>query len=636
MRNGKVIAALQAACLVMTGGTARLPAEPLTVQAADRYDSGVFNGLIYEDYGTKCRINGFTSELPADLVIPAKIEGMKVEWIGEGAFKGCTGLKSVTIPDTVRSIITDSFRDCTALESVTFPESTERVLISGNPFAGTPWFAAQKAKDPLVIAYRSVIDGTGCSGEVTVPDQVDEITEGAFAGNNAMTSVKMPETLVSIGREAFRACTALETVTVPGGLERIESKAFQGCSSLRALTVGEGVQTIESYAFEDCAKLKTVSFPQSLREIKVYAFAKCAALESVTLPERVKIVGAGAFTDCTALKQLTCLNYYTVLTGRKPHADVSYDNGISVSNSGEYSKKFTYSGVVRSYSGASPERYAKELGIRYESLGDPPLTGKCAAEMFWAMDQDTLYIEGTGRMDSYFGYDSSYGDDRAECYMNVPPWFMFRDRIKQIVVGAYVTQIASAGFAEMPVLERISFMNPDCLIPSGKYTVCNGLDDEKKCYYQGVIAGYSGSTAKKYAENSGWLFEALDAGTAVTTAAGTGTQPVTTAAASGTTATTAVPAVTTAPVTTGETGQKGQTGDVTGDGLVSIDDAQTVLKDYTEGVAGKASKFTAQQKKAADIDGNGQVSVEDAQWILKYYTEKNVAGKNITWADILK
>ena len=45
--------------------------------------------------------------------------------------------------------------------------------------------------------------------------------------------------------------------------------------------------------------------------------------------------------------------------------------------------------------------------------------------------------------------------------------------------------------------------------------------------------------------------------------------------------------------------------------------------------------LTAEQIKAADIDGSGEVSVEDAQLILKYYTEKDVAGKDINWDDIL-
>ena len=45
-------------------------------------------------------------------------------------------------------------------------------------------------------------------------------------------------------------------------------------------------------------------------------------------------------------------------------------------------------------------------------------------------------------------------------------------------------------------------------------------------------------------------------------------------------------------------------------------------------------KLTAEQIKAADVNGDGEISVEDAQWLLKYYTEKYVAGKDITWDDI--
>ncbi len=76
-------------------------------------------------------------------------------------------------------------------------------------------------------------------------------------------------------------------------------------------------------------------------------------------------------------------------------------------------------------------------------------------------------------------------------------------------------------------------------------------------------------------------------------------------------------------------------GDVNGDGEISVEDAQRTLKAYTERTAGKDNGLTDAQIKAADINGNGEVSVDDAQLILKYYTEKFVAGKNITWDDLL-
>ena len=77
-------------------------------------------------------------------------------------------------------------------------------------------------------------------------------------------------------------------------------------------------------------------------------------------------------------------------------------------------------------------------------------------------------------------------------------------------------------------------------------------------------------------------------------------------------------------------------GDISGDGAVSIEDAQLALKAYTEKLSGKPHGLTAAQFKAADVNHDGDLTVEDAQYILIYYTEKSVAGKNTTWDDLLK
>jgi len=77
-----------------------------------------------------------------------------------------------------------------------------------------------------------------------------------------------------------------------------------------------------------------------------------------------------------------------------------------------------------------------------------------------------------------------------------------------------------------------------------------------------------------------------------------------------------------------------KTGDVDGDGDVSVEDAQMTLQAYTNLLAGKDSGLTAEQAIAADVNGDGEVTVEDAQSILQYYTEA-LAGKNPTWDKIL-
>ena len=76
-------------------------------------------------------------------------------------------------------------------------------------------------------------------------------------------------------------------------------------------------------------------------------------------------------------------------------------------------------------------------------------------------------------------------------------------------------------------------------------------------------------------------------------------------------------------------------GDLNGDKIVSVEDAQLVLNAYTEALAGKEMNLNAAQIKAGDVDGNGIISVEDAQYILTYYTELTITGKAVTWKDIL-
>ena len=94
-------------------------------------------------------------------------------------------------------------------------------------------------------------------------------------------------------------------------------------------------------------------------------------------------------------------------------------------------------------------------------------------------------------------------------------------------------------------------------------------------------------------------------------------------------------------------------GDTNLDGRVGVQDAQLALVYYTET---KVSQKDASEllndanciylndqgeqqipifpysHYAMDVDGNGEITVEDAQNILKYYTEINVSGNDdVTW-----
>ncbi len=89
-----------------------------------------------------------------DVVIP-----QGVFLIGNSAFEGCSGLKSVKIPNTVKIICKDAFKDCVNLEEVEMPLDMLKLLMSNIDFcfSGTPIAEMLKKKDLVLQKYKVTI-----------------------------------------------------------------------------------------------------------------------------------------------------------------------------------------------------------------------------------------------------------------------------------------------------------------------------------------------------------------------------------------------------------------------------------------------------------------------------------------------
>ena len=155
--------------------------------------------------------------------------------ISSGAFSGCSGLQSVTIPSSVTSIGSAAFSSCSGLKSVTIPSSV--TSIGDNAFSS-------------------------CSGlkSVTIPSSVTSIGDYTFSGCSSLQSVTIPSSVTSIGSRAFYGCSGLQSVTIPSSVTSIGDYAFYGCSGLQSVTIPENVTLIHGYAFGECENLKTVFF----------------------------------------------------------------------------------------------------------------------------------------------------------------------------------------------------------------------------------------------------------------------------------------------------------------------------------------------------------------------------------------
>lgn len=129
--------------------------------------------------------------------------------------------------------------------------------------------------------------------KIVMPNTVRKIETGAFAACDMLKSVKFSKKLISIGDEAFCWNTMMEKYNLPKSLKNIGKKAFRKNYSLKTVNVPKKVKTIQFATFENCVNLKKVNM-KSVTSIERRAFCGDKKLKKVKLNKKVK-VGKKAF-----------------------------------------------------------------------------------------------------------------------------------------------------------------------------------------------------------------------------------------------------------------------------------------------------------------------------------------------------
>ena len=234
------------------------------------------------------------------VIIPSTVTYKNVSYpvtaIGKGAFYDCSGLTSVTIPNSMTKI---GFWDF--LGTGWYNRQPNGILYLDGCCLG---YKGDKPKGELKIQNNTRIIASeafyGCedlTGALNIPSSVITIGGGAFDGCSGLTSVTIPNSVTTIGNRTFRGCKGLTSVSIPNSITKITEDAFALCSGLSGdLIIPNSVTVIEASAFNGCRGLTSIVIPNSVTSIGSGAFAFCSGLSGdLIIPNSVISIGEGAF-----------------------------------------------------------------------------------------------------------------------------------------------------------------------------------------------------------------------------------------------------------------------------------------------------------------------------------------------------
>ena len=182
----------------------------------------------------------YDNYVTGNVVIPATVTYLgttySVTSIGYWAFRDCSGLTSVTIPNSVTTIEEGAFYYCSGLTSV------------------------------------------------TIPNSVTSIGEYAFSNCSGLTSVTIPNSVTYIGYNAFSGCSGLTTLNFNaincGDFWGGEYHTFYNCP-IATINIGDSVQTIPANFAYELDSLLSVTIGNSVTVIGNNAFKNCIGIDVI-------------------------------------------------------------------------------------------------------------------------------------------------------------------------------------------------------------------------------------------------------------------------------------------------------------------------------------------------------------------
>ena len=271
------------------------------------------------------------------IIIPPKVTYASVDYdvtaIGDQAFLACSGLTSITIPNSVQFMGASVFHTCTGLTAMVIPNSVSS--IGESAFFGCSNLTSITLSNNIKNIPANLFNSCTNLGTIIIPNDVTNIGGLAFYKCENLISVTLSEGVTAFGYGSFQGCANLSSIIIPSTVSNISSSAFKGCEKLTSITIPNGVKRINDETFKGCSKLSTVTIGTGVTNLDSKCFANCDELSRVyCFAENVPTTASDAFDN--SYINYAALHVPTASVAAYSAADVWKDFQSIVANDGTF------------------------------------------------------------------------------------------------------------------------------------------------------------------------------------------------------------------------------------------------------------------------------------------------------------
>ena len=251
--------------------------------------AGIYIGWVNGSSKTAALVRGVPKEGKSDLEINNSVSGSEpysMGVIGVAAFKNCTGIKSVKLPNTLTAIDAGAFNSCTSITDIE---------IESDPFPITDDVFSNYSASLFVPNANNYLttDGwnnfkeentyEGLKKEGKDKDELYTLVYGSQGTKAKLIRLKVNKEEIAIPYE-IQVVISADNSTKDLEVKKIEfvNNGLSSKTTLKKLEIGDGINYVGEMAFKGCTNLKELKLPASIKSIGDMAFDECPIVTIVS------------------------------------------------------------------------------------------------------------------------------------------------------------------------------------------------------------------------------------------------------------------------------------------------------------------------------------------------------------------